>query len=383
MRTPLHDQHLAAGGRIVEFAGWEMPVQYTGILQEHKAVRESCGVFDISHMGEFFVEGPGATAWLDSLLTNNLASVPVGQAQYTLLLNERGGVIDDLIAYRLAEEKYLLIVNAAKIDEDAAWLKKHAAAGVAFTDRSPEFAALAIQGPKAAEVFEKLFHCPMPAERNRVIEITERPGGTCLSGPERLPQTHQPSSDKQSPPRQAPSFTATTGYTGENGFEWIVPASEAAAAWQAALAAGATPCGLGARDTLRLEMCYPLNGSDLSPDRTPIEAGLGFFCDLKKPAFLGRDALLAQKQHSVLPHKLCALRVTDKSPPIRSHYRVFVNGEPVTETTSGALSPSLGYGIALAYLPPAYCDLGQEVQIEVRDRRFRAEVVKKPFLKKP
>jgi aminomethyltransferase len=383
MRTPLHDQHLAAGGRIVEFAGWEMPVQYTGILQEHKAVRESCGVFDISHMGEFFVEGPGATAWLDSLLTNNLASVPVGQAQYTLLLNERGGVIDDLIAYRLAEEKYLLIVNAAKIDEDAAWLKKHAAPGVTFTDRSSEFAALAIQGPKAAEVFEKLFRRPMPAERNRIHEITERPGETCLSGPERLPQTHQPGSDKQSPPRQAPSFTATTGYTGENGFEWIMPVSEAAASWQAALAAGATPCGLGARDTLRLEMCYPLNGSDLSPDRTPLEAGLGFFCDLKKPAFLGRDALLVQKQHSVLPHKLCALRVTDKSPPIRSHYRVFVNGEPVTETTSGALSPSLGYGIALAYLPPAYCDLGQEVQIEVRDRRFRAEVVKKPFLKKP
>ncbi|PAZ02481.1 MAG: glycine cleavage system protein T [Spartobacteria bacterium AMD-G5] len=353
MRTPLHDQHLAAGGRIVEFAGWEMPVQYTGILHEHKAVRESCGVFDISHMGEFFVEGPGATAWLDSLLTNNLAGLSVGHAQYTLLLNERGGVIDDLLAYRLAEEKYLLIVNAAKIDEDAAWLRKHAASGVTFTDRSSEFAALAIQGPTAAEVFEKLFQRPMPAERNRVLEI--HPG----------------------------SFIATTGYTGEAGFEWVMPASEATAAWQAALAAGATPCGLGARDTLRLEMCYPLNGSDLSPDRTPLEAGLVFFCDLKKPAFLGRDALLAQKQLSVLPHKLCALRVTDKSPPIRSHYRVFVNGEPVTETTSGALSPSLGYGIALAYLPPAYCDLGQEVQIEVRDRRFRAEVVKKPFLKKP
>ena len=383
MRTPLHDQHLAAGGRIVEFAGWEMPVQYSGILQEHKAVRESCGVFDISHMGEFFVEGPGATAWLDSLLTNTLASVPVGQAQYTLLLNERGGVIDDLIAYRLDEEKYLLIVNAAKIDEDAAWLRKHSTPGVTFTNRSSEFAALAIQGPKSAEVFEKLFGRPMPAERNRVLEITERPGGTCLSGPEQLSQTHQPGSDKQSPPRKAPSFIATTGYTGEVGFEWILPASEAISAWQAALDAGATPCGLGARDTLRLEMCYPLNGSDLSPDRTPLEAGLGFFCDLKKPAFIGRDALLAQKQQAVLPHKLCALRVTEKSPPVRSHYRVFVNGEPVTETTSGALSPSLGYGIALAYLPPAYSDPGQEVQIEVRDRRFRAEVVKKPFLKKP
>ena len=353
MRTPLHDQQLAAGGRIVEFAGWEMPVQYTGILQEHKAVRESCGVFDISHMGEFFVEGPGATAWLDSLLTNNLAGLSVGHAQYTLLLNERGGVIDDLIAYRLAEEKYLLIVNAAKIDEDDAWLRKHATPGVEFTDRSSEFAALAIQGPNATTVFEKLFQKPMPAERNRVLEI--QPG----------------------------SFIATTGYTGEAGFEWVTPASEATSAWKAALAAGATPCGLGARDTLRLEMCYPLNGSDLSPDRTPLEAGLGFFCNLKKTAFIGRDALLAQKQQTVLPHKLCALRVTDKSPPIRSHYRVFVNGEPVTETTSGVLSPSLGYGIALAYLPPAYCDPGQEVQIEVRDRRFRAEVVKKPFLKKP
>ena len=387
MRTPLHDQHLAAGGRIVEFAGWEMPVQYTGILQEHKAVRESCGVFDISHMGEFFVEGPSATAWLDSLLTNNLASVPVGQAQYTLLLNERGGVIDDLIAYRLAEEKYLLIVNAAKIDEDAAWFKKHAAPGVVFTDRSTDFAALAIQGPKAAAVFEKLFQKPMPTERNRVLEIptTAGPGGSCLSGPAQLSQTHQSDSDKQSPPRQAPSasYIATTGYTGEAGFEWVIPATEAVSAWQAALAAGVTPCGLGARDTLRLEMCYPLNGSDLSPDRTPLEAGLGFFCDLKKSPFIGRDALLTQKHHSVLPHKLCALRVTDKAPPIRSHYRVFVNGEPVTETTSGALSPSLGYGIALAYLPPAYCDPGQEVQIEVRDRRFRAEVVKKPFLKKP
>lgn len=352
MRTPLYEEHLIAGGRIVDFAGWEMPVQYTGILQEHKAVRESCGVFDISHMGEFFVEGHGATAWLDSLLSNSLASLPTGHAQYTLLLNERGGVIDDLIAYRLAEEKFLLIVNAAKIDEDAAWLRKHAVPGVEFTDRSAAFAALAIQGPNASEVFKKLFQHPMPEARNRVLEI--QPG----------------------------SFIATTGYTGENGFEWVMPASEAANAWKAVLAAGVTPCGLGARDTLRLEMCYPLNGSDLSPDRTPLEAGLGFFCDLKKTAFIGRDALLAQKQLSALPHKLCALRVTEKSPPIRSHYRVFVNGEPVTETTSGALSPTLGYGIALAYMPPAYCDLGQEVQIEVRDRRFAAELVKKPFFKK-
>lgn len=337
---------------MVEFAGWEMPVQYTGILQEHKAVREACGVFDISHMGEFFISGPGATAWLDSLLTNNLAALPIGHAQYTILLNERGGVIDDLIAYRLAEENYLLIVNAAKIDEDAAWLRKHAVPGVSFDDRSNDFAALAIQGPHAASVFEKLFHRSMPAERNRVLEL--KPGH---------------------------SYVATTGYTGEAGFEWVMPAAEAVNAWKASLDAGATPCGLGARDTLRLEMCYPLNGSDLSPDHTPLEAGLGFFVDLKKPAFTGRDILFAQKQ-GLLPHKLCALRVIDKAPPVRPHYKVYVNGEPVTETSSGALSPSLGYGIAMAYLPPAYCDPGQEVEIEVRERRFRAQVVKKPFYKK-
>lgn len=353
MRTPLFDQHITTGGRMVEFAGWEMPVQYTGILQEHKAVRENCGVFDISHMGEFFVSGPGATAWLDGLLTNNLSALPIGHAQYTLLLNERGGVIDDLIAYRLAEENYLLIVNAAKIPEDAAWLEKHATPGVQFKNRSADFAALAIQGPQASSVFEKLFHHPMPAERNRVVEI--QPGHT---------------------------YIATTGYTGESGFEWVMPASEAVDAWQAALAAGAVPCGLGARDTLRLEMCYPLNGSDLSPDRTPLEAGLGFFVDLKKSAFIGRDALLAQKSMP-LPHKLCAIHVLDKAPPVRPHYKVYVNGEPVTETTSGALSPSLGYGIAMAYLPPAYSDIGQDVDIEVRDRRFHARVVKKPFYKKP
>ena len=337
---------------MVEFAGWEMPVQYTGILQEHKAVREGCGVFDISHMGEFFVEGAGATAWLDSLLANNLSALPVGRAQYTILTNEQGGVIDDLIAYRLGDEKYLLIVNAAKIDEDAAWLRRHHVPGVDFADRSQEFAALAIQGPQATGVFEKLFQQPMPSGRNQVLEI------------------------------QSGSFIATTGYTGESGFEWVIPANNAVAAWQAVLAVGATPCGLGARDTLRLEMCYPLNGSDLSPERTPLEAGLGFFCDLKKAGFIGRESLLAQKE-GILSHKLCALRVIEKAPPIRPHYRVFVNGEPVTETTSGALSPSLGCGIALAYMPPACRELGQIVEIEVRDRRFRAEVVKKPFLKKP
>ena len=350
MRTPLYDSHVAAGGRMVGFAGWDMPVQYSGILAEHKAVREGVGVFDISHMGEFFVGGPGSVAWLDSLLTNNVASLPDGTAQYSLLLNERGGIIDDLIVYRLGAENFLLVVNASMIDEDAAWMTDRLVEGVTFENRSAEFAALAIQGPLAGGIFEKLFGRGMPADRNRILQI----GG---------------------------DFVVTTGYTGEVGFEWILPATEATAAWQRTLEAGATPCGLGARDTLRLEMCYPLNGSDLSPDRTPLQAGLGYFVDLEKTDFVGRAALVAQKLAG-LPDRLCALRVTDKAPPIRPHYPVWVDGKPVSETTSGALSPSLGEGIALAYLPGEFSKPGQEVEIEVRGKRFRACVRKKPLYQK-
>ena len=335
---------------MVDFAGWEMPVQYSGILAEHKSVREAVGVFDISHMGEFFVSGSGSAAWLDSLLTNCVAALSDGEAQYSLMLNERGGVIDDLIVYRLSPEDFLLVVNASMIDEDAAWMKAGLAGGVKFDNRSAELAALAIQGPEAGSVFEKLFNSAMPAERNRVLQI----GG---------------------------GFVVTTGYTGEAGFEWIMPVAEAAAAWQRTLDAGAKPCGLGARDTLRLEMCYPLNGSDLSPDRTPLEAGLGFFVDLEKPEFVGKAALTAQKLAG-LPSRLCALRVTEKAPPIRPHYPVWIDGKPVSETTSGALSPSLGEGIALAYLPVEFSKPGQAVEIEVRGRRFRACVRKKPLYQK-
>jgi aminomethyltransferase len=346
-RTPLYDRHVAAGGRLVDFAGWEMPVQYTGILDEHRTVRESCGVFDISHMGEFFVVGEGAAAWLDAVLTNRASRLTPGEAQYALLLNTQGGVIDDLIVYRLAAGEFLLIVNAAKIAEDAAWLQEHLVPGVALADRSDDFAALAVQGPTSPAVFQALTGSALPAERNRVLTLGD-------------------------------GYVVTTGYTGEKGFELVVPATEAEAWWDRVVAAGAKPCGLGARDTLRLEMCYPLNGSDLAPDRTPLEAGLGVFVDWEKPDFVGRAALAAQKSAG-LPTRLCALRVVEKSPPIRSHYGVWSGGEQVAETSSGALSPSLGCGIALAYLPFALAKAGQELEIDVRGRRYRAEVVKKPF----
>ncbi len=351
-RTPLYDRHVAAGGRVVDFAGWEMPVQYKGILDEHRAVRETAGVFDISHMGEFFVRGAGAAAWLDTLLTNRVAKLAIGESQYSLMLNENGGVIDDLIVYRIDDAEFLLVVNAGKIEEDAAWLQAHLNDGIEFENKSDDYAALAIQGPEAAAAFERFFARPLPAERNRVLTLPSQTGGRI--------------------------FAVTTGYTGEAGFEIVFPASEAETIWDAILALGVKPAGLGARDTLRLEMCYPLNGSDLSPERTPLEAGLGFFVDLEKPVFIGREALLRQKADG-LKLRLAAIRVQDKCPPIRSHYPVITNDVPVAETTSGALSPSLNCGIAMAYLPIELAKVGQALEIEVRGRRYAATVVKKPF----
>jgi aminomethyltransferase len=349
-RTVLYEPQKAAGARYINFGGWDMPVQFTSIIDEHRAVRTTCGVFDISHMGEVFVSGRQAFAWLQHLLANDLAKCAVGGGQYTFLLNEHGGVIDDLIVYRLAEDSYLLLVNAAKIDEDVAWLRKHATGGVTIDDRSDTMSALAVQGPQAPRVFREVFQGDMPA-RNTFVAMEKCRGAVIAAG---------------------------TGYTGEAGFELFFANPLAGDIWAAILQAGAQPCGLGARDTLRLEMCYPLNGSDLSPDRTPLEAGLGIFVALDKPDFIGRDALLAQKEAG-LPAKLAALRMTGKSPPPRAHYPVLVDGRPVGETTSGALSPSLGEGIAMAYLPPDLAKPGQAVQIDIRGRPFAAVVEKKPF----
>ncbi len=336
-----------------------------GILDEHRAVREDCGIFDISHMGEFVVRGSGASAWLDSLLTNRLAALEAGQAQYSLMLNERGGIIDDLIVYRTGPQEFLLIVNAAKIEEDFAWLRERLPGRpddtLALTNFSDAYSALAVQGPKAPEVFSRVFPFEWESRRNRILEFGDARGRDALSA---HPAVR--------------SFVATTGYTGELGFEVIVPAREASRYWDLFLSSGARPCGLGARDTLRLEMCYPLNGSDLSPDHTPLEAGLGTFVDLGKERFIGRAALLEQKAKG-LQSKLSAIRVQEKSPPIRPHYAVLSDGQKVAETTSGALSPSLGCGIALAYLPFPLAKAGQDLEIEVRDRRYPACVVRKPF----
>lgn len=329
-----------------------MPVQYSSILDEHKKVRTEAGVFDISHMGQFLVDGPGSVAWLNRMFTNNVAKLDPGQGQYSLMLNENGGVIDDLIVYRTGPESFFIVVNASKIDEDLAWMEKHKPGDVELRNESDRWAGMAVQGPHSGRVFHKALHGETLPERNGIITT---PAGAVV---------------------------CRTGYTGEDGFEFFCPADDAVTWWNTFVNAGAAPCGLGARDTLRLEMCYPLNGNDLSPERTPIEAGLGFFCDLGKDEFIGREVLAKQKAEG--PElRLAAILYTDKGAPPRAHYPVLdADGNEVGELCSGALSPSLMTGIAMAYLPVALAKPGTELKIDVRGRQFPAKVVKKPFYKR-
>lgn len=348
---------------MVSFGGWSMPVQYpSGILTEHRAVRTAAGVFDISHMGQFIVSGPGAKTWLNSLFTNNLDRIAAGQSQYGFLLNDDGGVIDDLIIYQYAEGEFFLVVNASKIEEDFAWMEGHLPAGVELSNRSDRFAALAVQGPRTPEIFAAFFGPEVPVPERLGVAAIEHNG--------------------------LPFLVARTGYTGEDGFEWFFPSHAAEVVWDELLERGAPfgliPAGLGSRDSLRLEVCYPLNGSDLSATRTPLDAGLGFFVDLAKPAFPGRDALLRVKGAGGPTERLAAFRMTQPSPPPRPHYAVFDQaGAAIGETTSGGMAPSLEAGIGLAYLPVALAKPGQEIEIDIRGRRFPAVVEKKPLYKRP
>ena len=376
-RTSLYDEHVGLGAKIVPFAGWLMPVQYSSIVEEHQTVRNNVGIFDISHMGQFIVDGAAGREWLNRMLTNNVENLAPGAGQYTFLLNENGGIIDDLIVYRIASETFLLVVNAARADDDFAWLQDHLEVGHAsglpdrtdrkrdvcatmLTSRSTNFGAVAIQGPRTAALFDALFgkEIELPA-RNHIVDV---PFGTTNVS------------------------VARTGYTGEDGIEVFFPANDAVKFWSAALERGKPlgikPCGLGARDTLRLEMCYPLNGSDLSPERNPIEAGLGFFVDLAKPDFVGRDALLKTKEFGPR-EKLVPFRMKEKGPPPRPHYAVFGNGGRIGEVTSGTLSPSLNWGIGMAYVSSAHAKIGVEIDIEIRAQKFPATVEKKPLYRKP
>ncbi|MDQ2919359.1 MAG: glycine cleavage system aminomethyltransferase GcvT [Verrucomicrobiota bacterium] len=356
--TPLYEEHRRLGAKIIPFGGWLMPVQYTSISDEHQAVRNNVGVFDISHMGQLNASGANAGRWLNRMLTNNIDKLEVGTGQYTFLLNERGGIIDDLIVYRTGDTEFLLVVNASRTDEDFAWLEKHVDSGVSLT-RLPNRAGLAVQGPKVVQLFQKLLGVDkaLPA-RNEIKEFDYDGGKLTI---------------------------ARTGYTGEDGVEVFFNAKDAAKIWNDLLKAGDSlgikPCGLGARDTLRLEMCYPLNGSDLTPEHNPIEAGLGFFVDLSKEDFIGRDVLKQVKDKGTT-RRLVPFKMQGKGPPPRPHYPVWQNGEKIGEVNSGTLSPSLNQGIGMTYVPTANAKIGSELEIEIRGQKFPAVIEKKPLYKK-
>jgi aminomethyltransferase len=334
-RTPLHERHVALGARLVPFVGWEMPVQYASITDEHHAVRTAAGVFDVSHMGQLELAGPGSHDYLQARLSNDLDRIGPGRAQYTLLTNERGGIVDDLIAYRRRDDGYLLVVNASNVETDGAALSE-------ASDVSAEWALVAVQGPQA---FERLGIdvAPFTFREDEVL------GVECL--------------------------VAGTGYTGERGCELGCDPDDAPRLWDAILARGIVPCGLGARDTLRLEVCYPLHGNDISPDRTPIEAGLGWACALEKD-FTGADLLRRQKADGPA-EKLVAFVMEDKGIP-RHGMRIEEGGE----VTSGTLSPSLGEAIGLAYVEARLAEPGTKITVDLRGRPRRARIVKKPFYRR-
>ena len=373
-RTPLFAAHQRLGGKLIEFGGWEMPVQYSSIVDEHHAVRRAAGIFDISHMGEICVSGPSAEAFLNHTLTNDMRKIAVGQGQYTLMCNERGGVVDDLYAYRLGAEDYLLIINASRIAADWDWLQEQYENGavtgeIRIRNCSEEYGAVAIQGPRVVEFM------------NNVV-----PGGS-ISGTFVTKATELKKNELGAFVFDADTiYVARTGYTGEDGFEIVAPASAIEAVWARALAVGhqgcLQPAGLGARDTLRTEVCYPLYGHELDENTTPIEAGVGFFVSLDKGDFVGRS-ILAEQKASGTKKKLAAFKMTEKSAPPRPHYPIWANGSSVGEVVSGTQSPSLNLGIGLGYVPPEFAKAGSKIEIEIRGKRAMAETVAKPIYRKP
>jgi aminomethyltransferase len=358
-QTPLFAAHQRLGARLTEFGGWTMPVQYSGIVDEHRAVREAAGVFDISHMGEFFVRGAGASDFLNGVLSNDVTKLGVGQGQYTLMLNDHGGVIDDLILYRTGEEEFFLVVNAAKIEDDRAHLTQYLPQDVTFENRSDDYAALALQGPKALEIARAFLGAGWPEPKRNTVT---RYSWNCQE-----------------------ILTARTGYTGEDGLELFLAAAAAESFFLALLEAGQAlglkPCGLGARDTLRLEACLPLNGNDLSPARSALAAGLEPFLGFTKSvSYPGKNFMMEQKAAGTKT-RLVAFRVPSGPPP-RPHYLLFSGPDHVGDVTSGAPSPTLGFGIGLAYVRDDCTAPGTVLEMEVRDRRVPVEVVKKPFYKR-
>ena len=355
-RTPLHDRHRELGGKLVPFAGFEMPVQYpTGIRAEHQAVRETAGLFDVSHMGEFEVRGPEALALVQRVTVNDASKVAVGQAQYSAMCRPGGGVIDDLLVYRFPD-RWMLVVNAANLEKDLEWIREHVdGSGAAVDDRSEDTALLALQGPVAREILRPLVEVDLDDIRYYRFREARVAG--------------------------RPAVISATGYTGEDGFELYLPAADAPAVWDALLEEGSgdglVPAGLGARDSLRLEMGYALYGNDLDEEHTALESGLGWIVKLDKGDFVGREALARQREEGVT-RRLVGLRLTERGFP-RPGYGILSDGDPVGEVTSGTLSPTLGEGIAMGYVPAGLAAPGTEVEVEIRGRPTSAVVQRPPF----
>ena len=342
-RTPLFERHVAAGARLVPFSGWEMPVQYEGVIPEHLAVRNDAGAFDVSHMGQLHVEGPAAETFLQSVLSNDVGKLGDGEAQYTLLTNEHGGIVDDLIAYRMTHGHYLLVVNAGNREPAYEWLKEREIRGTEVRDASDDYALVAVQGPRS---LERLDLPEAPAFTHGMSDVAGLEVMVCR-----------------------------TGYTGEKGVELLCPAEDGAELWDAVLARRVVPCGLGARDTLRLEMCYPLHGNDITPETDAISAGLGWTCALDKE-FTGVDALRRVKEQGP-ERKLVAFVMEERAIPRQ--------GMPIEgggEVTSGTHSPSLDVGIGKAYVPSEHAAPDDDLVVDVRGKSRRARVVEKPIYRK-
>lgn len=344
-QTPLHDRHLAAGAKLVDFAGWEMPVQYAGVREEHLAVRERAGVFDVSHMGEIETRGPQAGELLQRLLSNDVDRLAVGGAQYSVLCREDGGVLDDLFTYRLAPDHYLTVTNASNHEKDLAWFREHASGFDAqIEDRLEGWAMLAVQGPVARELLQAVADAPLPSRFTVATRVVA--GHTAL--------------------------VCGTGYTGEDGVEILCSPEGAGAIWDTVVRRGAVPAGLGARDTLRLEVCYHLYGNDLMESRGPIEAGLGWACK-EDTGFIGSEAVRVAREAGPA-ERLVAFKLT--GPGIARQGNPVVGGG---EVTSGTLSPSLGVGIGMAYVPAERAQPGTRLEIDVRGKLRRAVVSEKPL----
>ena len=360
-RTPLHARHVALGARMVPFAGFEMPVQYAGVVEEHRAVREAVGVFDVSHMGEVELKGPRAVEVADRIVTNHVGRLADGQACYTCMCRPNGGIVDDLVVYRVSAEHVLICVNAANRAGDFAYMSELAGEDCAIEDTGDRWAQIAVQGPKAAELVQRLTPLALDGIRTYHFALGEVAG--------------------------ASGIVARTGYTGEDGFELYVPAEQAGSVWDAVLSGGddlgVAPAGLGARDSLRLEMGYPLYGNDIDETTNPYEAGLGWVVKLKKSGdFAGRAALEAVKAAGP-ERKLVALDVTGRGIARPGYPVLDPQGTPVGKVTSGTQGPTVGRPIALAYVPAALAAEGTELAVEIRGRPVPARVGRKPFLRRP